>query len=81
MEIHSRCINKARCHGVDHGIEIRKDGIYLFDDHDSNAGTATFTGYCSLSCLLLDVWHALGNDGENIGDRIRELRLAAQSIK
>ena len=76
------CINKFRCHGANHGIEEDPDGcISLVDDHDSNAGQAYFTGYCSLQCLLLDVWHELGNSGEKIGDQIRALKKAKEATE
>ena len=69
------CLNSgSRCHGTDPEITKQDDAIVLWDDHDSNAGTAHFTGYCCLQCLLLDVWHELGNDGERIGDQIRKLK-------
>jgi hypothetical protein len=69
------CTNGARCHGTNHEITQKPNGdISLLDDHDSNAGQADFTRYCSLQCLLLDVWHELGNDGEKIGDKIRALK-------
>ena len=70
-----RCINDARCCGSDFGIEIYKDGdICIFDSHGDNAGTAVFSGYCCLTCLLLDVWHEFDDDGERVGDKIRELK-------
>lgn len=72
------CANQNRCHGTHHQIEYRADGFSLFDDHDSNGGTAHFTGYCSLLCLLLDVWHELNHDGEKIGDQIRALKKIAE---
>lgn len=69
------CINTARCHESRPNVEIREDGsLYVFDDHDGNTGQAFFTGYCCLACLLLDVWHVLGQNGEAIGDQIRELK-------
>jgi hypothetical protein len=82
-----QCTNKNRCHPADHTVKIRAEkvngeyGIYVFDDHDSNAGDAVFTGYCCLQCLLLDVWHALDNNGKNIGDKIRALKAAKETAR
>ncbi len=74
------CINSAPCCGTGSVAELEtfpNGDVGLHDLHNDNGGYALFTGYCSLACLLLDVWHAMDDDGTNIGDRIRALKKAA----
>ncbi len=77
------CVNERGCCGSHPEIETLPNGdIFLYDFHGDSTGFVRFKGYCSLPCMLLDIWHALGEDCEttSVGDQIRALKKGTETI-